>query len=155
MIRLALAAAFVLLASAPARAAETVTISTADCRRLVAHASSADYRAGVDVRGKPVVPADLNAGAAVDLPAVIEIPLAVDVVRRLHGDGAPGNALPSARRGVEGKTPLGVLTIKGNDAFWNGTPLQSRDETLLAEACRSSLQARGIVLPAPKPAVPE
>lgn len=140
------------LIAAPAAAAETVTVSTADCRALVAHALRPDvaYQAGVDVRGKAVVPADLNAGTALDLPAVIEIPLAVDAAKRLSG-GDPGNILNS-RRGVEGKAALGTLTLKGNDAYWNGNPLQTQDESLMAEACRSSLRASGVVLPEAKPA---
>ncbi len=144
-----------LVAAGPALAAETVTISTADCRRLVAHAPRADvtYQAGVDVRGKPVVPADVGGGVTLDLPTVIEIPLTVDVAKRLR-PGAPGDVLNS-RRGIEGKAALGTLTIKGNDAFWNGQQLQTQDEILLAESCRSSLKARGIVLPETKPNAPE
>jgi len=136
-------------------AAQTVTISTADCRRLVAHAPRADvtYQGGVDVRGKPVVPADVGGAATLDLPAIIEIPVTVDVAKRL-GAGAPDSILGS-RRGLEGKAALGTLTIKGNDAFWNGVQLQNQEEVLMAEACKSSLRARGIVLPETKPATPE
>ncbi|MGE4064650.1 MAG: hypothetical protein AB7E79_14895 [Rhodospirillaceae bacterium] len=150
-------AAFVLIALAgtPTAAAETFTISTADCRALVAHSPRADvtYQGGVDVRGKPVVPADLNAGSAIDLPAFIDIPLTVDVARRLRGEGAPAKPADvlGSRRGIEGKAALGTLTIKGSDAFWNGEPLAAQDEILMAEACRSSLRARGIVLPETKP----
>jgi hypothetical protein len=153
MIRLGVVTA--LLASAPALAAETMTISTADCRRLVAHAPRADvtYQAGVDVRGKPVVPADVNGGATLDLPAFIEIPITVDVAKRL-GAGAPGDILGS-RRGLEGKAVLGALTVKGDDLFWNGQQLRTQDEILLAESCRSSLRARGIVLPESKPSAPQ
>ncbi len=143
----------VLLAT-PAVAAETVTISTADCRRLVAHTPSADYQPGVDVRGKPVAPADLPGSASIDLPEVIEIPLTVDVAKRL-GRGEDGADVLRSRRGIEGKASLGTLTVKGNDLFWNGRRLQSQDEVLMAEACRSSLRARGIVLPEPKPEAPE
>jgi hypothetical protein len=151
-IRLVLLSA---LLAAPAAAADTFTISTADCRALVAHTPRADvtYQGGVDVRGKPVVPADLNAGTSIDIPAFIEIPITVDVAKRLSA-GAPGDILNS-RRGLEGKAAIGMLTIKGNDAFWNGRPLQTQDELLMAEACRSSLHARGIVLPEAKPEAPK
>lgn len=135
--------------------AETVTISTADCRRLAAHAPRADvtYQPGVDVRGKPVVPADLGGGSSVQIPDVIDIPITVDVAKRL-GRGAPGNILGS-RSGLEGKLALGTLTLKGNDAFWNGVQIQRQDEALMAEACRSSLKARGVELPAAKPGTRE
>lgn len=137
--------------AAPALAAETVTISTADCRRLVAHTPAADvtYKGGVDVRGKTVAPADLPGSATIDLPEFIEIPITVDTAKRL-GRAAPGNIL-GARRGLEGKAALGTLTVKGNDLFWNGKQIQSQDEIFLAESCRSSLRARGIVLPEAKP----
>lgn len=138
--------------------AESVTISTADCRKLVAHAPRPDvtYRAGVDVHGKAVVPADIGGSSAIDLPSVIEIPLTVDALKRIRGrdsQTASGDILAS-RRGIEGKAALGTLTIKGDAVFWNGTQLQSQDEVLMAEACKSSLRARGIVLPEPKPGAP-
>lgn len=147
--------ALILCAASPVWAADVVTVSTEDCRRLVAHSSSADYKPGVDVHGKPVVPADLNSGTTIDLPSVIEIPLTLDVIRRLQDRAPAGNDILSGRRGLEGRAPLGTLTIKGNDAFWNGKPLQSQDEVLMAEACRSSLRARGIVLPEAKPEPPK
>lgn len=139
------------LLAGPAVAAETLTISTADCRRLATHSPSADvtYKGGVDVRGKPVVPADLPGGSTLEIPDLIEIPITVDTAQRL-GRGAPGDVLGS-RRGLEGKAALGTLTIKGNDLFWNGQRIQSQDEVFMAEACRSSLRARGIVLPEAKP----
>lgn len=138
-------------------AAETVTISTADCRKLVAHVPSADtaYQPGVDVHGKQVVPADLGA-PQIDLPTTFEIPLTVDVARRLarrSGGDTSGPDILGSRRGLEGKVALGTLTIKGDDAFWNGKQLQSQDQILMTEACKSSLLAHGIVLPEPKPAV--
>jgi hypothetical protein len=139
-----------------AAAAETVTISTADCRKLVAHQPRPDvaYQGGVDVHGKAVVPADLNAGGAIDLPASIEIPLTVDTLKRLRGADSPSGDILSSRRGLEGKAPLGTLTIKGDAVFWNGKQIQSQDEVLMAEACKSSLRARGIVLPEAKPNAP-
>jgi hypothetical protein len=95
----------------------------------------------------------VNGGVTLDLPTVIEIPITVDVAKRL-GRGEPGNILGS-RSGLEGKAALGTLTVKGNDLFWNGQQLQSQDEILLAESCRSSLKARGIVLPETKPQAPK
>ncbi len=139
-----------------AAAAETVTISTADCRKLVAHQPRADvtYRGGVDVRGKAVVPADVNGADAFDLPAVLEIPLTVDTLERLRAGAPPPGDVLGSRRGLEGKAALGTLTIKGDAVFWNGTQIQSRDQALMAEACKSSLRARGIVLPEAKPRAP-
>ena len=105
------------------------------------------------MRGKPVAPADLPGGPTIDLPEFIEIPITVDTAQRL-GRGEPGNILGS-RRGLEGKAALGTLTVKGNDLFWNGKQIQSQDEIFMAESCRSSLRARGIVLPEAKPQAPK
>lgn len=144
-----------LLAAADVRA-ETLTISTADCRRLVEHvpAAGVEYRGGEDVRGRSVVPADIAGNNAIDLPAVIEIPLTVDVMRRLRGDSGARRDILAGRRGLKGEVPLGTVTVKGNDLFWNGRQIQSQDQILLAESCRSSLRARGIVLPEAKPKAP-
>ncbi len=143
-----------LMSAAPALA-EPVVISAADCRALVAHVPSADatYQPGVDVRGKAVVPADLG-GAPIDLPATIDIQLNVDVARRLGARGTEGSNILSSRKGLEGLAPLGKLTVKGNDVFWNGRQIQSQDEAALAAACRAGLRAKGIVLPEAKPAAP-
>lgn len=146
-------AVLILLAAVDVRA-ETLTISTADCRRLVEHvpAAGVEYRGGQDVRGRAVAPADVGGTAAIDLPTVIEIPLTVDVMRRLRGrESGAGSDILTGRRGLKGETPLGTITVKGNDLFWNGTQIQSQDQILLAESCRSSLRARGIVLPEAKP----
>ncbi|MCA0200086.1 MAG: hypothetical protein LCH56_04525 [Proteobacteria bacterium] len=139
-----------------AAGAETVTISTADCRKLVAHQPRPDvtYQGGVDVRGNAVVPADLNGTGAIDLPASIEIPLTVDTLQRLRGAAPQSGDILASRRGLEGKAALGTLTIKGDAVFWNGKQIQSQDEVLMAEACKSSLRARGIVLPESKPGNP-
>ncbi len=152
MSKIALTAFFV-LAAVPAVAAETVTISTADCRKLVAHQPrpGVAYQGGVDVRGKVVVPADVTGAPVLDLPAFLEIPLTVDTLKRL---GSPSGDILNSRRGLEGKAALGTLTIKGDAVFWNGKQIQSQDELLMAEACKSSLRARGIVLPEAKPSAP-
>lgn len=58
-----LASIFILPAALPAVGAEIeMEISKENCRRLVAHHANADvnYKAGVDVYGRPVVPADIS-----------------------------------------------------------------------------------------------
>ncbi|HIC81294.1 MAG TPA: hypothetical protein EYP07_10060, partial [Kiloniellaceae bacterium] len=66
-----------------------LTITRADCQRLVRHLPAADvaYQPGVDVRGRPVAPADLGAaepGAAppLALPQAVIIPIEVDLFDR-------------------------------------------------------------------------
>ena len=122
--------------SSAALSAETVTLSTGDCRKLVQHVPADDvtYKPGVDVRGKPVVPADLGSGSAITIPDKINIQIGIDLADRLAlrdarrtqpiTPGLPGTPTPPqpVRKVMpfEGKAAIGTLTIKGNEAFWNG-----------------------------------
>jgi hypothetical protein len=64
------------------------------CRLVASHKPSndANYRPGLDVRGKPVVPADLNAAPPM-LPETIVVPLTIDLAQRLDGQGVKGLTL--------------------------------------------------------------
>lgn len=61
-----------------------ITISKPDCSRLIQHVPSADvtYKPGVDVRGRPVVPADADPRQAEFarkiVPEVLEIPITIN-----------------------------------------------------------------------------
>lgn len=76
-----------------------------ECRFVVRHVAEqgAAYTPGVDVRGKPVAPADINA-APFALPDVIQVPISVDLIERIR------NA-PEQFQGVEGEADYGVLEI--------------------------------------------
>lgn len=87
----------------------------AACRYLPAYEKPAgvDYVPGVDVHGKPVVSADLNA-APFEVPDVIEVPLTVDIVERARD-------LPDQYPGLEGLSNLGVIEIhKDGLVTYNG-----------------------------------
>lgn len=143
--------------SAEAAESKAVTLSKAACARLVQHVPSDDvtYKPGVDARGRPVVPADLGGGPSIVLPDEINIQIGIDLADRLAlrdarrgtapTPGLPGTPTPAApvRKVLpfEGKAALSELTIKGNDAFWNGQRIAPQDEVMLAEACRQSLDA--------------
>jgi len=168
MLRLSVLIAFMAVANA-ASAAESklVTLSKEACSRLVQHAPAdgVNYKPGVDVRGKPVVPADLGGSPAITMPEEISIWIGVDVADRLTlrearraagatpTPGLPGTPTPAApiRKVLpfEGRAGLGELTIKGSDAFWNGSRIAPQDELQLAEACRQSLDPMNA--PPPKP----
>lgn len=100
------------------------------CVNLATYAPSPDitYKPGVDVYGRPVVPADLpnSAGAAVSQP----IPILLDA-RRLTG--------VSRQPGVY---PL-LITVdpKSGIAMLNGRLIDRTDEITLAKLCR----AQGLV----------
>jgi len=140
--------------------AETVTLSTGDCKKLVQHVPADDvtYKPGVDVRGKPVAPADLGVGYDMQIPEEINIQIGIDLADRLALRDARRQGGAATTRKVmpyEGKAPIGTLTIKGNDAFWNGERIAAQDEALLAEACRQGLTAAGVTLPTRKPEAPK
>lgn len=102
MKRVFLAGLVVLLAWPGGTAAEsgkvTVKMSPRDCRRLVRRHPSGDvaYRPGVDVRGKPVVPADLGGGSRLKLPKVISFDIKADLRNYLGGPEADAKAASAA-----------------------------------------------------------
>ncbi|MBL8630975.1 MAG: hypothetical protein JNM81_15180 [Rhodospirillaceae bacterium] len=154
------AAAMSLLIASTAHA-ETIVVRGSDCNRLVQayKPGGADYVPGVDVRGKPVVSADAGGGYNMALPESIDIQIGVDLADRLARRDAkktdakkntPATAGQELQRKVlpyEGKAALGTLTIKGNEAFWNGERMLPQDQVALAEACRQSLE-KGKAAPA-------
>ena len=153
--------ALVLAFPVTAFAAESVPLSVADCQKLVRHQPRADveYKAGVDVHGKAVAPADLNGGYQMTLPETIDIQIGIDLADRLGlrdsrtGQGNSGG--PPVRKVMpfSGTAALGKLSVKGNDVFWNDQRLVPQDEALLAAACSQGLDKAGI-LPTEKPAPP-
>jgi hypothetical protein len=141
--------------------AATMTVRGAECQRLVQHAvtNDATYTPGVDVRGKAVAGADLDGGASIALPEAIDIQIGVDLADRL-GLNAAQNTTPATPRDqamrkvmpYEGKVPLGTITVKGQDVFWNGERMLPQDQVLLTEACRISMTTPGgSSLPGRKP----
>lgn len=136
--------------------AETITVRGTECQRLVQHAStnSATYTPGVDVRGKAVAPADLDGGSNIAMPDSIDIQIGVDLADRLGRRDAkkgitstqPNQGQNTAVRKVtpfEGKVPLGTISVKGQDVFWNGERMLPQDQVLLTEACRLSMTTPG------------
>lgn len=118
----------------PAPAADTVpvVIDPAACRALLATSDAgATYRPGVDVHGRPVVPAEGPGGASdLGLASADEmvIDLQVDVAERL--------GLKGAARGLEPKLELGTLRVRNGVAELNGRALGGSDQAGLREACR-------------------
>jgi hypothetical protein len=148
MTRIVFTAAALALLAASAEA-RTITVRSSECQRLVQHADTTDatYTPGVDVRGKAVAPADLDGGASIVMPEAIDIQIGVDLADRLGiVDRAPGTPRDRATRQAlpyEGKVPLGTITVRGQDVFWNGEKMLPHDQVLMAEACRLSLTRPG------------
>ncbi len=120
------------LAASPAAAHETatVTITKADCARLVAHVPGPGvaYEPGVDVYGREVAPADLDGAPRIELPETIVIDIEVDLQARF---GTPDNKVlfdPDAE--------MGEVVYKDGRFTFNGQPLQDEAQAELAARCQ-------------------
>lgn len=124
----AIAAVSLLVLMNLADGAEAQTIAERDCRRLERHIPAPDvaFRPGVDVRGRPVAPADLAPPAAI-VPDRFPILLGVDLRERL--------GLPS---GLIADLPLGVIEIENGVVLFNGRPIAPDAVAGLAAACAAA-----------------
>ena len=114
--------------AAPASA--EVAISRKDCERLVNHEPAPDvaYQPGVDVHGRPVVPADLGGGQQIQLPDVIYIPIEVLIQDKY---GIPANSVL-----YDATALVGVVEVRGNQVYFEDQPLTDPEIVALEEACR-------------------
>lgn len=106
----------------------TIRVDPAACRYLTRHQPGADveYKPGVDVHGKPVAPADLADGYAIELPKSIDIAITADIARRF---GIATNNL------YRGEAQIGTVTLQGDQVLFNGRPIQPQAETELMALC--------------------
>ena len=135
MIRIALLI-LVSLAAAGAQAAEdtAIRVTTSDYIRIVEHHPSADaaYQPGVDVRGKKIVPADVDASPDLRdiVPKVIEFSV---VLNPLKGGAARF-----------GETSLAVgkvsFDMKTRRASFNGKPLTRAETRRISRKCKDRLR---------------
>jgi hypothetical protein len=122
----------ILVLAAAADDQAVVTITKADCDRLVEHRPAPDvaYQPGVDVNGTPVAPADLNGGIQIAVPETIRIPITVDLFNRF---GIPAN--PNS---FEAEAEVGVVTYRDGRAYFNGQPLQDDAAAELSALCQKA-----------------
>lgn len=110
----------------PIAAEEPFSFSDDDCRWLTRHIPDADvaYKPGVDVYGKPVVPADLNGTYDFELPETV----VASVSRRLLG-----------HRNLEQQTSFAEIEIDiATGAIWiNGKGLDNEEQERLVAWCRA------------------
>lgn len=118
------------LAQAPATT--KVQVTAADCRRLFTeHRAAPDvaYKPGVDVRGRPVVGADLNPAPQIKVPDTVAMDIAIDVSRY----GVPVNS-PLYQPNIKlGEVRMDLASGK---VLYNGEPLGNPELEALREACR-------------------
>ncbi len=115
----------------PAFAEDSVTVSERDCHRLIRHQPRADvaHTPGVDVRGRPVVPADLGGGSPIRLPEVITIDIGFELDEK-YGLGGGGK--------YSGSSKIGSVTVRNGDVFYDGHRLDDADQAAVATACRDA-----------------
>ena len=113
--------------AAPASA--EIAISRKDCQRLVNHQPAPDvtYQPGIDVHGRPVAPADLG-GQQIQLPDVIYIPIEVLIQDKY---GIPANSVL-----YDATALVGVVSVRGNQVYFEDQPLTDPEIVALEEACR-------------------
>jgi len=103
-------------------------IDRSDCERLIPHVPAADvaYAPGVDVRGRPVVPADLGGAAAPPFPELFDIPIEVVLAER--------SARPNRSGRYEGRLEIGRVIVDAEGRAW-------LDGRQLIDDARSNLEA--------------
>lgn len=102
-----------LFLSFPAFAQETLP---PECRLLKEHKPSADvaYQGGVDVHGKAVVPADVNAAPMGAGSQTLVVPLSVDLAKRLQNHSIQGLDMTGTLGFIEIE-PDGRVLYNGQD----------------------------------------
>lgn len=117
-------------------AAQSLSITGTDCRRLVQHTPAPDvaYKPGVDARGKPVAPADLNPAPQIRVPDTIVFDAAVDL-RRYGVSTASPLFQPNAKVGE-------VRVDKDGRTYFNGQPLGDPEIAALEAFCKRRLELR-------------
>lgn len=106
-----------------------ITVTAAECAALARHVPAPDvvYRPGIDVDGRPIVPADPPGSPRIVFPETYEIPITVDLSERI---GVPAD--PSR---FDADVQVGTVTLQGDRLFFNGMPLSPQDEAAIVRAC--------------------
>ncbi len=122
MKKLALLTVSALLVSTAAYAND----DSAVCHIVSSHAqvaAGAAYTPGVDVNGKPVTPADVNATPPMAMPDVVRMPITVDMAQQLA----------AAPAGTEMKADMGWVEIHGDGkVIFSGQDVTAKAQTLCA-----------------------
>jgi len=133
MKKIILTAALITLIPVSANAADDTFVLDKDlCKYIIAYHPTKDgdveYKPGVDVKGKPVVKADINPEATIEIPESISFPLTIEMAKYI------GMEIPA---GVKtGETNLGYVEVREDGAvLFNGKPLGGEAENTLKSLC--------------------
>ena len=130
-----LAIPVLLVLAAPAGAeTTTITVTTADCRNVVAHTPDASvaYTPGVSAYGKRVAPADLGGGSTIKPPESFSMQINIDLQERF--------GLPANKGQYMGEVNAGKVEFKDGKLTYNGQELATGSQNAVAEACRKLQQ---------------
>lgn len=84
------------------------------------------FQPGVGLSGESVPPADLHAPLQIEADDLI-VPITLDLAERLDIDLAPG---------VEGEALVGVISVRGGEAFFNDQLLNPGQNQALLQYCK-------------------
>ncbi|WP_374651852.1 hypothetical protein [Dongia sp.] len=120
----------------PLPANADVSVSRQDCDRLVKYRQppGVEYQPGIDAHGQPVAPADLGGGYQIKPPETIVIPIEVLIQDRFH---IPANSVL-----WNAKAQVGVVTVKGDQVFYEGQLLGDAESAALEQLCREQFPAQ-------------
>src|SRR6185295_8318674 len=130
--------ALIVMASTTSRAAErTIAIARSDCELAVRYVAppGVDYQPGVDVNGRPVVPADLDGDHRLQLPDSIPVVITEDVRERFH----VSHHSPL----FDADAVLGIVELRLSDRrlTFNGVELSDPEANALAAMCRDATKS--------------
>ena len=110
-----------------------IAVTHQDCDRLVKYqpAPGVKYQPGVDVQGRPVTPADLGGGYQIKPPETIVIPIEILIQDRFN--------IPTNSVLWNAKAQVGVVTVKGDQVFYEGQLLGDSETAALEQLCREQL----------------
>jgi hypothetical protein len=108
-----------------------VVVSSTACAEVVAHVPDAGvaYAPGVDVNGNSVAPADLPDNSSPITADNFPIFLTLDLKRKFK--------VPDSAKLFKLHAVVGLISVQGNQVFFNGQPIAAGEASLLAAACRA------------------
>lgn len=122
---MSLFASLTLTVSADAR--DILRAKPSFCRDVAVTTNDATYVPGVDAYGRPVAPADLPDSGRYVLPEELTIPLTIDIAERLE--------LEERIPGLEGQIPIGTVTLRNNQVFFNEEPVDGLNRADIVAIC--------------------